>query len=172
MACAIIEGFYLDCKTGAAGAKKLNFAEYGNVASTTATSGTTTAITMVSNKKFYPYEVRPETCDVKIEHKPSLENGTNYTETTITFPLFKYNAKNRNIYDLLQQNRVVCVVEAVDQTNTGNLLIGESRGGDVTVGSAGLGKAMGDMNGINVTIVFKEPSLPTVYSGTIASITS
>jgi len=172
MACNIIEGFYLDCKNGAAGVKTLYFAQLENVSSVTQSSGTTTAITMVSTKKFYPYQIKPETCEVQIKNTPTNENGTVFTETTITFILYKYNAKNRNIYDLLQQNRLVCVVEAIDQTNTGNILIGESRGGDVTMGEGGLGKAMGDLNGITVTITFKEPSLPTVYTGTLASITA
>lgn len=172
MPCNIIEGFYLDCVNGGAGLKTLYFAEFGNVASTTTTSGTTTAISMNSGKKFYPYQLKQETAEIKISDKHTIENGTAYNEVTVTFTLYKYNAKNRNIYDLLRQNRLMMIGEAIDQTNTGNILFGETRGGYVTMGEGGVGKAMGDLNGIVVTVVFKEPNLPTIYTGTLASITS
>lgn len=172
MACTIIEGFYLDCNNGAAGLKKLYVAAFGNVASTTTSSGTTTAISMSGGTKFYPIELKQETAEVTIVDNHSIENGTAFNEVTIKFTLYKYNAKNRNIYDILRQNRLMVIGEAIDQTNTGNILFGETRGGYVTMGEGSLGKAMGDLNGIVVTIVFKEPNLPTVYTGSLATITA
>jgi hypothetical protein len=171
MACAIIEGYILDCKQGAAGIKNLYFAEYGNVSSVTTTSGVTSAITMVAGKKFYTYQVRPEAADFKYSGKISLENGTDYYESTVELPLYKMTAKNRNIIDLLKQNRLVCIVEPVDP-NLSPILLGELRGGDVTAIDGGTGKAMGDMNGAKVVITFKENNAPTTYSGSLATITS
>lgn len=172
MACNIIEGFYLDCNTGSAGIDTIYFAEFGNVSSVTQSSGTTTAITMASTKKFYPYQLKNETAEFKYSGKHSVENGTMAHESTLELTIFKMNAKNRNIVDLLQQNRLVAVIKFIDQTNSGNILVGESRGGYVTAIEGGSGKAMGDLNGYKLTITFKEPSAPTVYTGTIASITA
>lgn len=169
MACAIIEGYTLDCKNGAAGVKNLYFAEFGNVSGVTTTSGTTSAITMVAGKKFYTYQTRPEAAEFKYSGKISLENGTDYYESTIELPLYKMTAKNRNIIDLLKQNRLVCIVEPVDP-NLSPVLIGELRGGDVTAIDGGFGKAMGDMQGSKIVITFKENNAPTIYSGTITSL--
>lgn len=170
MACNIIEGYTLDCKQGAAGIDTLYFAQLENVSSTTASSGVTTAITMVSGKKFYTYQARPETADFKMSGKINNENGTDFYESTIDLVFYKMTAKNRNIIDLLKQNRLVALVKFIDSTNTGVVLVGEYRGGDITAIEGGSGKAMGEMNGYKVSIHFKEPFQPTIFTGSVSGL--
>lgn len=169
--CNIIEGFYLDCKNGAAGIDKIYVAQLENVSSVTSSSGTTTAISMNSGKKFFPIECRPEVSEFKYTVSTSIENSAVSHDSTVEFIIYKVNAKNLNIMDLLVQNRLVVLVKFVDSTNTGVVLLGEARGGDVTAVEGGSGKANGDLNGLRLTISFKEPAKPTIYTGTIASIT-
>ena len=60
MPCNIIEGITLDCRQGAGGIKKLYLTEFANVSSVTSSSGSVTAITMASGKKFWTVEVELE----------------------------------------------------------------------------------------------------------------
>jgi hypothetical protein len=57
MACAITQGYALDCKDTVGGLKNLYFAALSDVATVSQNaSGYVTAITMASTKKFYKYE--------------------------------------------------------------------------------------------------------------------
>lgn len=155
--CAIIEGFTLDCKGGAGGLKTIYLTEFDNVtqANIVATSGAVTSLTMTGTKKFFSYQIRPETADLKEDPKPGLEAGTLFYEQTVTFELYKMNAKNRNIIDLLLKNRLLCIVETI---NGELFLLGQTRGLDISTASGTSGKMMGDFNGTKITLHGKEPN--------------
>ena len=167
MACNIIEGYYLDCRDGVGGVKAIYFTEFSNVASITSSSGTISSITMNSGKRFYLYECEPETAEASQKGTGSVENGTVFYEQSITFNLYKMNAKNRNILRNLIQNRLMAIVKLEDDTF---VLFGEKRGINVTSQEDKTGKAMGDMIGSVVTLTAKEP-LPANIVTSISGLT-
>lgn len=164
MSCNIIEGSYLDCKQNPAGIKGLYVAQFENVSSVTSSSGSVTAISMTG--KFWTYQVRPEDAELKVKTTSTLDNGTVYTESTLTWQIFKLSAKNRNIVDLLVKNRLMVIVAMVDGTN---ILLGETRGLDITTVDSGTGKAMGDKVTYMITMVGKEPTDNNYVSSAIVT---
>lgn len=168
MACTIIEGITLDCRQGAGGIDKIYLTEFANIASITSSSGTVTAITMASGKKFWEIGVEVEDAQFNEELAASVENGTTFYNQTLTFSVFKMTAKNRNIVRLLAQNRLAVIVKNMDGVYH---LLGETRAMHVTGAASTSGKASGDKNGYNMTLIGKEP-LPanTVSSGIIAAL--
>lgn len=168
MACLITEGITLDCRQGAGGIKKLYLTEFANVSSITSSSGSVTAITMASGKKFWTVEVELEDAQLNEDPTVSIENGTTFYAQTLTFSVYKMTAKNRNIVRLLTQNRLMVIVQDADDVYH---LIGETRAMHLTAAPSTTGKAMGDKNGYNITLTGKEP-LPAnkVNSGIIAGL--
>lgn len=166
--CPIIEGVTLDCKGVAGGIDSIYIAEFENVASVTSSSGTVTAISMVSGKKFYTYQVRPENAEYKQDQTFSKENQSYFSKQTLTFDIFKMSAKNRNIIKLLVQNRVMVIVKSTEGTYW---LLGQTRGMDVVTVAESTGKAMGDKNGSLLTLECNEPDpANTVNSGIISAL--
>lgn len=168
MACLIIEGVTLDCRQGAGGVKTLYLTEFANVSTITSSSGTVTAITMASGKKFWPIELELEDALFNEDTAVSIENGTTFYNQTITFSVYKMTAKNRNIVRLLTQNRLIVIVKDADDVYH---LAGETRAMHLTANTSSTGKAMGDKNGYTITLTGKEP-LPAnkVSSGIIAAL--
>lgn len=167
MACNIIEGSYLGCRDGVAGISALYFTEFSNVSGITSSSGVITSITMNSGKKFFLYEVEPEAAEVTQKATASIENGTVFYEQTITFNMYKMNAKNRNILRNLIQNRLMAIIKLSDDSF---ILFGEKRGINVISHEDKSGKAMGDMVGSIITLSAKEP-LPANIVSSISGLT-
>lgn len=166
--CSIIEGYTLDCKLGAGGLKTIYFTEFANVpqANITSSSGAVTALSCSAGKKFYIFQLRPETADYKQSWKNDLNAGTVFYEQTVTLNIYKLNAKNRNIMSNLNQNRLMCIVETI---NGEYFLLGQTRGMDMTVVEDSTGKAMGEMNGSVLTLVAKEVDAANTISSAIVS---
>jgi len=57
MACALTQGYTLDCKDSLGGIKAVWFISSANVSSVTEASGVVSAITKASGKVFYKYEL-------------------------------------------------------------------------------------------------------------------
>ena len=168
MPCNIIEGITLDCRQGAGGVKKIYLTEFANVSTITSSSGSVSAITMVSGKKFWTIELELEDAQFDENATVSIENGTTFYEQTLTFSVYKMTAKNRNIVRLLTQNRLMVIVQDADDVYH---LAGETRAMHLTASATSTGKAMGDKNGYSITLTGKEP-LPCnkVNSGVISGI--
>ena len=168
MPCTIIEGITLDCRQGAGGIKKLYLTEFANVSTITSSSGSVTAITMASGKKFWTVEVELEDAQLNEDATVSIENGTTFYAQTLTFSVYKMTAKNRNIVRLLTQNRLMVIAQDADDVYH---LLGETRAMHLTASASTTGKAMGDKNGYSITLTGKEP-LPAnkVNSGIIAGL--
>jgi hypothetical protein len=168
MPCNIIEGITLDCRQGAGGVKKIYLTEFANVSTITSSSGSVSAITMVSGKKFWTIELELEDAQFDENATVSIENGTTFYEQTLTFSVYKMTAKNRNIVRLLTQNRLMVIVQDADDVYH---LAGETRALHLTASATSTGKAMGDKNGYSITLTGKEP-LPCnkVNSGVISGI--
>jgi len=168
MACVLIEGISLDCRQGIGGLDKIYLTEFANVSSVTSSSGTVTAITMASGKKFWEIQVEMEDASFVEDSPVSVENGVVPYIQTLTFSVYKMTAKNRNILRLMTQNRLAVIIKDADGVYR---LLGETRAMHLTGNNGATGKASGDKNGYNITLTGKEP-LPsnTVSSGIIAAL--
>lgn len=159
MACTIIEGRQIDCRDSIGGIAEIYVAEFANVpqANITASSGSITALSCSSGKKFYTYQMEKENASFEEKVVSSRENGTLYYEQTLTFNFKKQSAALRNDLHILAQNRLMFIVK----DNNGLFrLMGQVNGADIGDSSATTGKAFGDLNGYNLTFTAmeKEPA--------------
>ena len=170
MACNIIEDYLLDCADSVAGVKKIYWTEFANVLSVTSSSGTVTAITKSSGKKFWVIELEDENGDFKVSHKRNIENGTLHYEQTLSFTMKKMSAKNRNKIRLAIQNKLMVIVQ---DNNDKYWLMGETRSARISGVEAGTGKKFDDLNGYTVTLMSKEVNdAQEVSSGIISGLLS
>jgi len=162
MACAIINGDELDCRDSVGGISEIYMTEFTNKYTLTESSGVVTAHTLIGGARYWTFQVEKEDAELTENGQGSLENGTTFVEQTLTFSMKKWTPARRNKVKLLAQNRLLVIVK---YKNGDYLMLGQTGGMDVTVYESKSGKAMGDMNGFNLTLVGKEPNLaPQVTS--------
>lgn len=157
MACSIIQGDSIDCRDSVGGlGLSLLIGEYGNVpqGNITASSGTISAMTCSVGKRFFKYELSKENGEFTDSTKVSVENGTVFSEQTLTFSIKKMSASHRNNLLTLAYNRLMIVVR---DANGLNYVMGQVNGADLTGNDGKTGKALGDMNGNMLTFIAKEP---------------
>ena len=168
MACTIIEGRQIDCRDSVGGVAEIYIAEYTNVnqAAIIASSGSITAMNCLPGKKFYTFQV--EKGNAQFDEKPivSVDNGTNYTEQTLTFNMKKLSAAMRNDLMTISQNRLLVIVK----DNNGLFrLAGQVGGLDLSDATASTGKAFGDLNGVTLTLKGMEPVMANYISSAIVT---
>lgn len=154
MACALTQGFTIDCREGMGGLKELYIMELNNVSGITASSGVITAITKASGKRFWKYQQLAQTAQATEEITGSDENGTVFYAQSIEIFLNKMQASVRNEVKLLAKNRIVIVT--VDR-NGKAFLYGETLGLTLNTGTGSSGRANGDRNGYGLTFTGAEP---------------
>lgn len=170
MACALTQGYVLDCKDSLGGITEVLFIAKADVTATTEASGVITAITKASGKKFYKYELVKETSSFVENVNASVENGSIFYQQELTVILNKLQANTRNEILLLAQNLLLAIVK---DNNNKYWYLGQSRGLDITGGNSGSGTAMGDRSGYSLTFTGKEPALaPEVSSSIITGLLS
>ena len=170
MACALTQGYTLDCKESLGGIKAVWLIAHANVSSVTEASGIVSAITKGAGKVFYKYELVKHTGALTETITASVENGTVFYAQELSIVLNKLQANTRNEILLLAQNTLMVVVQ---DANDKYWLLGRTQGCDVTGGTAASGTAQGDRNGYTLTITGSEKQLsPEVNSGIIAGLTS
>jgi len=155
MACTIIEGRQIDCRDSVGGVAEIYVTEFTNVpqANITASSGSITALSCLSGKKFFTYQMEKENASFEEKVVSSRENGTLYYEQTLTFNFKKLSAALRNDLHILAQNRLMFIVK----DNNGLFrLMGQTNGADIGEASATTGKAFGDLNGYTLTFTGME----------------
>lgn len=168
MACALTQGYTLDCKDSLGGLKSVYFIESGNIASYTEAAGVITAITLDAGKFFYKYELVKETSSFTETITASVQNGTIFYAQELTLVLNKLQANTRNEILLLAQNTLVAIAE---DKNGKYWLLGKANGLDITGGSAVSGVATGDRSGYELTFSGQEAALaPEVDSDIIAGL--
>jgi len=170
MACALTQGYVLDCKDSLGGITEVLFIAKADVTATTEASGVITAITKAAGKRFYKYELVKETSSFVENINASVENGSIFYQQELTVILNKLQANTRNEILLLAQNLLL----AIAKDNNGKYwYLGQTRGLDITAGSGGSGTAMGDRSGYTLTFTGKEPALaPEVSSSIITGLLS
>jgi hypothetical protein len=170
MACALTQGYVLDCKDSLGGITEVYFMSKQDLSSYTAASGVVTAITKASGKKFYKYELVKETSSVTETINTSVENGTIFYQQELVTILNKLQVNSRNEILLLAKNLLV----AIAKDNNGKYwIMGLTNGIDMTAGTGQTGTAYGDRSGYSLTFTGKEPELAYEVSGSIiAGLTS
>jgi hypothetical protein len=168
MACALTQGFVLDCKESLGGVKSVRFVEFDN-ASMTYAAGVAT-ITMDAGKKFWLYSQVRETSSLTETITANVQNGTIFYQQEVVIVLNKLAAATRNEILLLAKNRLLAIVEDMN----GNFwLLGAKNGLDITSGNSATGTASGDRNGYTLTFQAMEADpMWSVAAGTIAAITN
>lgn len=148
MACALTQGYNLDCRDSFGGVKAVYFLEKANIESITETAGQVTAITKTATKVFFKYNIEAYTGEATENLSANRANGTVMVKQTVKFPINKMTVAVRNEILLLAQNRLVVVVE--DNNGTG-YLYGKDFGMMLLTTDAKTGIAPGDRNGYELT---------------------
>jgi hypothetical protein len=168
MACALTQGFVLDCKESLGGVKSVRFVEFDN-ASMTYAAGVAT-ITMDAGKKFWLYSQVRETSSLTETITANVQNGTIFYQQEVVIVLNKLAAATRNEILLLAKNRLLAIVEDM---NGNYWLLGAKNGLDITSGNSATGTASGDRNGYTLTFQAMEADpMWSVAAGTIPGITN
>ena len=170
MACALTQGYTLDCRDSLGGITEVYFMAFQDVSSTTEASGVITALTKGVGKRFYKYELTKGTSVMTENVNSNVQNGTLYFTPELTIILNKLQVNTRNEILLLAQNRLV----AVAKDNNGKYwYLGKTRALDLTAGSATSGTAESDRSGYTLTFAGAEPSMsPEVNSAVAAALTT
>lgn len=156
MACAIIEGYKLDCFDGIPGVQAIWLTEFDNITAYTDTSGSITAITQAASTKFWKFSLEKENAMLKQDMTVSEETGTSFVAQTLEFTTKKMTAKNRNIIKLLSQNRLMAIVQLGDST-ANYVVAGLTRALTVTTVNTQTGQKLGELVGSKLTLMGKEP---------------
>lgn len=168
MACALTQGYTLDCKDSLGGIKAAWFIAHQDVSAVTEASGVVSAITKAAGKVFYKYQLVKNTSSLTENVTASVENGTVFYAQELSIILNKMQANTRNEILLLAKNNLMVVVE---DANGKYWLLGKTNGLDLTGGNAGTGTAQGDRNGYTLTLTGGEKELaPEVASSVISTL--
>lgn len=168
MACALTQGYVLDCKDSLGGLVEVYFMAQQDIATYTEASGVVTALTKDAGKRFYKYELVKSTASFTENINASVENGTIFYQQELSIVINKLQVNMRNEILLLAQSLLVAVAK---DGNGKYWVLGLTRGLDVTAGSAATGTAEGDRNGYSLTFTGKERFLaPELSSGLVASL--
>jgi hypothetical protein len=168
MACALTQGYTLDCKDSLGGLKSVLFIESENVSVATEAAGVVTDISLAVGKYFYKYELVKETSMFMETVTASVQNGTIFYAQELTIVLNKLQANTRNEILLLAKNNLVAIVE---DKNGKYWYLGQDGGLDITGGTAGSGTAAGDRSGYELTFSGQEKELaPEVLDSIIGGL--
>lgn len=162
MACALTQGYTLDCRDSMGGVAAAWLMEWDNVsggttAGITVAAGTVTAITKATGKRFWKYNLQRATANWEEAYNDNVQNGTNFHVQTLNIILNKMQAATSQEIKLLAQNRLIAVVQ---DKNSKYWLLGYEHGLQRSGGKAGSGTAGGDRNGYELTFTAdnKEPA--------------
>jgi hypothetical protein len=156
MACALTQGYTLDCKDSVGGLTAVYFAPWEDLNVVTQASGVVTALTMDTGKKFYKYELVKESSNFAEAVNTNVQNGTVFYTQTLEVILNKLQVNTRNEILLLAKNRLAVI--ATDN-NGDNWFLGIAYGLDLTGGGSATGTAFGDRSGYTLTFTGNEKEL-------------
>jgi len=156
MACALTQGYTLDCKDSVGGLTAVYFAPFEDLATVTIAAGVVTTLTMDASKKFYKYELVKESSNFAEAVNTNVQNGTVFYTQTLEVILNKLQVNTRNEILLLAKNRLAVI--ATDN-NGDNWFLGVAYGLDLTGGGSATGTAFGDRSGYTLTFTGNEKEL-------------
>jgi hypothetical protein len=156
MACALTQGYTLDCKDSIGGLTTVYFAPWEDLATVTIAAGVVTTLTMDATKVFYKYDLVKESSNFAEAVTTNVQNGTVFYTQTLEVILNKLQVNTRNEILLLAKNRLAVI--AVD--NQGDKwFLGVAYGLDLTGGGSATGTAFGDRSGYTLTFTGNEKEL-------------
>lgn len=166
MACALTQGYSLDCRDAVGGVSEVWITEFSNVSDKSITNGLA-SIELTVSKVFRKYEVVVETADTQEDITTSRENGTSFVKQTVKFPINKQTVSVRDELLILGKQRLLIAVK----DNNGNYLVyGYANGLMLEPSVAKTGVKYGDRNGYELVFGGNEFELaPYVDSGTIGT---
>lgn len=163
MSCNISLGRLEGCKDQIGGLNAVYFVNFGEMGILSITDETVTGIS-ASTPDAYKYDLRGNS-NFEQTLTSSRENGTTFSEQTLTVSLKKQDSATNKEVKLLAYGRPHVIVE----DNNGNyFLMGEEYGVEMN-GSTSTGSAMGDKSGYELTFVGMEKGLAKFYTGDINS---
>ena len=170
MACALTQGYSLDCRDSLGGILEVYFIEKGNISAITEASGSVSAITKVVGKGFKKYELVPGTAQLTETINANVQNGTVFYAQELTIVLNKLQTPTRNEILLLAQNTLLAVVK---DNNSQTFLLGRVHGCNITGGNGATGTAQGDRSGYTLTFSASEKELaPKLADGVFNALTT
>ena len=167
MACALTQGYSLDCRDSLGGIVEVYFTEAANVSATTEASGVITALTKASGKRFWKYALVKDTSMFNQTMTASVANGTVVYGQELQIILNKLQTNTRNELLLLAQNSLVAVAK---DSNGVYWYLGKTRGIDMTAHAASTGTAQGDRSGFTLTFTGSEPALAPSVAQAVYSV--
>jgi hypothetical protein len=168
MACALTQGYNLDCIDSQGGMKAAHVIEFANVTTITSSAGVVTGITKATGKQFWKYNLVKQTGSFEESNAVNEETGSNMVTQSVKFPLNKLTATVANELRLLSKNRLMVV--AVDSNGKGWLL-GRDGGIILKTSKAGSGVKFSDRNGYELEFEGMEKELAyEVDSATLATL--
>lgn len=175
MACALTQGFNLDCREGVGGLKEVYIIETDNISAVTETSGVVTAITKATGKRFWKYKLVRETSNTTENITGSEQNGTLFYAQQVQIIINRRQASVRNEIMLLAKNRltIVAVENQLDPTTGNNRawLFGKRDGLLLNSGASESGTAWADRNGYTLPFAGNEIELaPEVQYSVLATL--
>lgn len=170
MACALTQGYSLDCRDSMGGVGSIWLIEHANVSGVTSAAGIVTAISKANNRRFWKYQQTRNTAEGKEDIESNEGNGVVVYNQTLTIVLHKLQASLRNEIILLAQNYLIAVVQ--DRSPTPKYwLYGWPEGLILSTGGGGTGKAGTDLNGYALNFTAQQAVLALeVQSSVIAGL--
>lgn len=156
MACALTQGYTLDCKDSIGGITSVYFAPWEDLGTVTVVAGVVTTLTMDATKRFYEYQLVKESSNFAEAINTNVQNGTVFFAQTLEVMLNKLQVNTRNEILLLAKNRLAVIV--VDN-NGDKWFLGVNFGLDITGGGSASGTALGDRSGYTLTFTGNEKEL-------------
>jgi hypothetical protein len=172
MACVINAGYVIDCRENIGGIQAIWVTESANLLNASGnstvidSSGTVTAMTKASGKKFYKFEVPRGTAVASTNMTGSLENGSVYYTHEVSFPINSRTATVRNIITTLAKNRLNFVTLEMDGVYR---MYGKGYGLFMDSTENSSGTAPGDRNGAMLKFSSMETEDFFVVSSAVAA---
>ena len=153
MACELTVGHSIDCRDYIGGIQAVYLSNFDNVSSYAETAGTMTAITQVTAKSFFLYNLEKENGVFTEAQEGNLETGSNMYTGTLTFTVKKLSAALVQELKLVALSRLWIIIK---DNNDNYFSFGAQFGADMLSSEAGTGTAFGDMNGFTLNFTSKE----------------
>lgn len=172
MPCVINSGYSIDCRESIGGIQAIwlianaDLYDASGNSRVTESSGTVTAMTKASGKRFYKFEVPRATASASSNLTGSQENGTIFFTHQVMFPINQRNASIRNIITTLAKNRLTFVTLDMDGTYR---MYGKSFGLFLDTTESGSGTAPGDRQGSMLTFTSQETEDFLVVAANVAA---
>ena len=170
MSCALTSGFTLNpCNDTIGGVKSIYIGDFSGLTIVTSGSGTVASPTLIatgSSGTVFEYQPLKNSASATFTPVVSVENGTVFFQTTVTFNMRNINGEKREELALLSKAKVMLIVE---MNTGGSIMFGTEQGMYLTAGTITTGAAFGDLQGYTLTFTSDETIQPIPLASTVAA---